>query len=117
MNEPSLEVVYAHPRANADGKLVWAEHRGGVWRVGDAVGAFSPEWGKDGALYAAVASRGFIDIAKDGLLVTRTLGAAMNPAPSPDGSLYFMSLEPDGFVVRKLRDVGRVFNPSRPAEG
>src|SRR5262249_54288512 len=24
------------------------------------------------------------------------------PAPSPDGALYFMSLEPDGFVVRKL---------------
>src|SRR2546430_9671119 len=23
-------------------------------------------------------------------------------APAPDGSLYFMSLEPDGFVVRRL---------------
>ena len=117
VNEPSLEIVYSHPRASVDGKLAWAEHRGGVWRVGDAIGAFSPEWGKDGALYTAVAARGFIDIAKDGIPVTHTLGAAMNPAPSPDGSLYFMSLEPDGFVVRKLDDVGRVLNPSRPAEG
>jgi hypothetical protein len=102
MNEPSLEIVYTHPRAAADGRIVWAEHRGGVWRVGDAVGAFAPEWGKDGALYTAVAAGGFIDIARDGVPVTRTLGAAMDPAPSPDGALYFMSLEPDGFVVRKL---------------
>src|SRR5437660_2903387 len=43
MNEPSLEVVYTHPRAGADGRIVWAEHRGGVWRVGSSEGAFSPE--------------------------------------------------------------------------
>ncbi|MEK6371086.1 MAG: hypothetical protein AABO58_00135 [Acidobacteriota bacterium] len=121
MNEPSLDVVYTHPRAAADGRIAWSEHRGGVWRVGDIEGAFSPEWGKDGALYAAVAKGGFIDIVKvDGLEspshITQTLGAAIDPAPSPDGSLYFMSLEPDGFVVRHI-DVGRVLNPSRPAEG
>ncbi len=29
-------------------------------------------------------------------------GMAIDPAPAPDGSLYFMSLEPDGFVVRRL---------------
>jgi hypothetical protein len=102
MNEPSLEIVYSHPRAGANGNVAYAEHRAGVWRVGDAVGAFSPEWGKDGALYTAVAGRGFVDIAKDGVPVTHTLGAAIDPAPSPDGSLYFMSIEPDGFVVRKL---------------
>jgi len=102
MNEPSLEVVYTHPRAAPDGRVAWAEHRGGVWRVGDVEGAFSPEWGKDGALYTVVARGGFIDIAKEGVPVTRMLGAAMAPAPSPDGSLYFMSLEPDGFVVRRI---------------
>src|SRR5262249_40196537 len=53
LNEPSLEIVYSHPRASADGRIVWAEHRGGVWRVGDAIGAFAPEWSKDGALYTA----------------------------------------------------------------
>ena len=106
MNEPSIERVYSHPRAGANGNVAWAEHSGGQWRVGDAVAAFSPEWGKDGALYTAVAAGGFIDIIhyvdRDGVPVTRTLGAALDPAPSPDGALYFMSLEPDGFVVRKL---------------
>jgi hypothetical protein len=135
MNEPSLDVVYSHPRAKiypspersegggsgaysaqrtwapdpepaAQDKLsiAWAEHRGGTWRVGDAEGAFSPEWGRDGALYTAVARGGFIDIAKDGVPITRTFGIAIAPAPGPDGSLYFMSLEPDGFVVRRIAD-------------
>src|SRR5262249_25169023 len=104
LNEPSLEIVYSHPRANVDGRIVWAEHRGGGWRVGDAIGAFAPQLSIDGALDTAVAAGGFIDIEKDGVPVTRTLGAAMNPAPSPDGALYFMSLEPDGFVVRKLSE-------------
>lgn len=34
--------------------------------------------------------------------ITRTSGGAFDPAPSPDGRLYFMSLDPDGFVVRAL---------------
>jgi len=58
-------------------------------------------------LYAAVASKEQIDVARidDGVqYVTRTAGAAIDPAPAPDGSLYFMSLEPDGFVVRKLAE-------------
>jgi hypothetical protein len=29
---------------------------------------------------------------------------AIDPAPSPDGSVYFMSIEPQGFVVRRLAD-------------
>jgi hypothetical protein len=29
---------------------------------------------------------------------------ALSPAPSRDGSLYFMSLDPDGFVVRRVAD-------------
>lgn len=118
MNEPSLDVVYTHPRANADGKLAWAEHRGGTWRVGDAEG-FAPEWGRDGALYTVVARGGFIDIARDGVPVTRTLGIALAPAPAPDGSLFFMSLEPDGFVVRRIEpkplDPRPTTNDQRPS--
>ncbi|MBV9494345.1 MAG: hypothetical protein JOZ54_08860, partial [Acidobacteria bacterium] len=34
--------------------------------------------------------------------VTRTVGAAVSPAPSPDGRLFFMSLQPDGFELRVL---------------
>ena len=124
--EPSLDVVYSHPRASADGRIAWAEHVRGEWHVAidgkelPATGAFAPEWGPNGVLFAAVAGRGFIDIAKvdtrrsdspvrpasDGLesptYVTRSSGMAIDPAPSPDGSLYFMSIEPHGFVVRRM---------------
>ncbi|MEA2336050.1 MAG: hypothetical protein QOE82_57, partial [Thermoanaerobaculia bacterium] len=112
--EPSLDIVYAHPRAAADGRLAWAEHANGEWRVAvdrkplPITGALAPEWGANGALFAAVAGRGFIDIARiDGetpSFVTRSAGMALSPAPSPDGSLYFMSLDPDGFVVRRIAD-------------
>ena len=133
---PSLDIVYSHPRASTDGRIAWAEHAGGEWHVAidgkllPAIGAFAPEWGPNGALFAAVAGRGFIDIAKfatldirrsdspvrpggpDGLenpsYVTRSAGMALDPAPSPDGSLYFMSLDPDGFVVRRLADTTAV---------
>jgi hypothetical protein len=112
--KPSLDVVYSHPRAAADGRIAWAEHANGEWRVVidgrplPVAGAFSPEWGTNGALFAAVASRGFIDIARvdqsGASYVTRTAGMALSPATSPDGSLYFMSLDPDGFVVRRVAD-------------
>src|SRR5439155_24803757 len=94
--------IYSHPRASA--QIVWAEHDSSGWSVHGVRGAFSPEWSGD-KLYAAVASAGFIEIARidNGLEpVTRSAGAAIDPAPAPDGSLYFMSLEPDGLVVRHL---------------
>lgn len=116
--QPSLDVVYSHPRASADGRIAWAEHSNGEWRVAidgkplPIAGAFAPEWGLEsgtaGALFAAVAGRGFIDIARVDesapSFVTHSVGMALSPAPSPDGSLYFMSLDPDGFVVRRLAD-------------
>ncbi|MEA2413356.1 MAG: hypothetical protein QOI58_13 [Thermoanaerobaculia bacterium] len=111
--EPSLDVVYSHPRAAA-GRIAWAEHANGEWRVAidgkplPVAGAFSPEWTANGTLFAAVSGRGFIEIARvdqsGATYVTRTAGMALSPAPSPDGSLYFMSLDPDGFVVRHLAD-------------
>ena len=124
--EPSLDIVYSHPRASTDGRIAWAEHVSGEWHIAidgkplPAAGAFAPEWGPNGVLFAAVAGRGFIDIAKfetpgsdspvrpgvDGLenpsYVTRSSGMAIDPAPSPDGALYFMSIEPHGFVVRRM---------------
>jgi hypothetical protein len=112
--EPSLDVVYSHPRAAIDGRIAWAEHASGEWRVVidgkpmPVAGAFSPEWTANGTLVAAVAGRGFIDIARvdesGASFTTRSAGMALSPAPSPDGSLYFMSLDPDGFVVRHLTD-------------
>ena len=102
---PSLERIYSHPRANAAGRVVWAEHDETGWKVEGVRDAFAPEWGKGDAIYASVARGGFIEIVRlDGGAVTRTLGGAMQAAPSPDGSLFFMSLEPDGLVVRRIAD-------------
>ncbi|HEX7678881.1 MAG TPA: hypothetical protein VF713_12200 [Thermoanaerobaculia bacterium] len=115
---PSLDVVYSHPRVAAGGRIAWAEHTGGEWHVAidgkplPEIGAFAPEWGSNGVLFAAVAGRGFIDIARlDGetpSFLTRSAGMAFDPAPSPDGSLYFMSLDPDGFAVRRLTNTSTV---------
>jgi hypothetical protein len=109
--EPSLDIAYSHPRSAADGRVAWAQHSEGEWRIAidgnvlPITGAFAPEWGKDGVLVAAIAGRGFIDIARIDTtpsFVTQVSGMALDPAPSPDGSLYFMALDPDGFVVRHL---------------
>jgi hypothetical protein len=122
--EPSLDIVYSHPRAAADGRVAWAEHANGEWRVAidgkpqPVVGAFAPEWGVNGALFAAVAGRGFIDIARvdasGPTYVTRSAGMALSPAPSSDGSLYFMSLDPEGFVVRRIADPSPLPSQSLP---
>ena len=117
-SEPSLDKIYSHPRAAADGRTAWAEHDRSGWHVGNVSGAFSPEWSGT-HLVAAIASGGFIDIARidNGIeFLTRTAGAAIDPAPSPDGSLYFMSLEPDGFVVRRLPNVDPAVIPLQPLE-
>lgn len=109
--ERSIERIVGHPRVAADGRVAWEEHDRTGWHVVidgkplPASGAFSPEWGSHGELFAAVASEGFIDIARidSGLQpMTRMSGAAFDPAPAPDGSIYFMSLQPDGFVVRRI---------------
>lgn len=106
-SEARLDRVYTHPRAAADGRIAWAEHDASGWRI--AVdgqsrqdGAFAPEWGAGGALFGVRAANGFIDLTGDGAPLTRSGGIAMQAAPAPDGSVYFMSLEPDGLVVRHL---------------
>lgn len=101
--------VFSHPRAHG-AQLAWAQHDG-AWKVmldGRPIsprGAFSPEWSGDRVL-SVFSSKDFIDIAQlensEAKLIARSSGALADPAPAPDGSLYFMSLEPDGFVVRKL---------------
>ena len=124
--ERSIERIVGHPRVSAEGRIAWEEHDRSGWHVvvdGKPMpvsGAFSPEWGSHGELFATVASEGFIDIARidSGLQpITRMSGAAFGPAPAPDGSIYFMSLQPEGFVVRRLASVGAGFSrPSGPAK-
>ncbi|MBW8877254.1 MAG: PD40 domain-containing protein [Acidobacteria bacterium] len=129
LTEPTAEEVYDRPRISPDGRrLVYALHREGVWRLAiqDVGGGAqrvelapppdgtvsSPAWSADGrTVYAAVGLRGFIDLwafaadpAGTGPTpLTRTQGAALAPAPAPDGSgLFFLSLQPDGFDLRRL---------------
>ncbi|HUP48072.1 MAG TPA: hypothetical protein VNA04_04705 [Thermoanaerobaculia bacterium] len=125
LTERSLQAVYSHPRVDRDGKrIVYVANRGGVWSLvvrdlgsgaesvvnppepGDAYAW--PEWDHDGSgLVATILSRGFAELYRAGLgatpvPLTRTSGGAMQAAPAPDGRIFFMSLEPDGFVVRVI---------------
>jgi len=131
--EPSLDVIYTHPRVSADGKTIaymthddsggWKLNVGRVLRpvegpeggpetrVPDSGGLesppyiTSPEWSGE-SIFATVFANGFAEIHRfNGDVsdpVTRARGGAFQPAPSPDGRLFFMSIEPDGFVVRVL---------------
>ncbi|HUP47081.1 MAG TPA: hypothetical protein VM779_16365 [Thermoanaerobaculia bacterium] len=126
LTEPSLDIVHAHPRADSDGNLLaYVANHGGAWVLvirdlqsgsetiieperGD--GFAWPEWrpGRDD-LITTVLSRGFMELhrAVPGgrhVPITRTSGGATEAAPSPDGRIFFMSLEPDGFVVRVIDD-------------
>ncbi|HEV7921203.1 MAG TPA: hypothetical protein VGR02_10495 [Thermoanaerobaculia bacterium] len=116
----SLDIVYTHPRVSRDGaRIAYAAHGDGAWRIVvrdvqsghettlNTANAAQPEWSGD-TLFATVLAHGYIDVhsfdPRSGLSgpVTRSVGGAIDPAPAPDGRLFFMSLEPDGYVVRVL---------------
>jgi hypothetical protein len=107
----AIDMVYSRPRVNADGRVLYTVHRTGRWHTvlldgGEiTTDAAAAEWdGRD--IIATVFRSGFIDLARfrDGaeIPLTRMIGAAFDPAPSPDGRIFFMSLEPGGFVLRVL---------------
>ncbi|HSG38017.1 MAG TPA: hypothetical protein VLE27_00145, partial [Thermoanaerobaculia bacterium] len=128
LTEPSVEEVYDRPRVSPDGgRVAFARHREGSWGLvileieggrrtdllsppaGSTV--YSPAWSMDGrSLFASVGQGGFVDLysfptegAETPVPLTRTPGAALAPTPVPDGSaLFFLSLEPDGFDLRRL---------------
>ncbi|HSP13337.1 MAG TPA: hypothetical protein VLV78_01145 [Thermoanaerobaculia bacterium] len=111
-NEPSLETVYSHPRAHGS-QIVFVSHRNGVWTLsaGDRVVVSSasvatPEWDGD-TIIATVLHGGFAELERIELTgehhpITRSSGGAFQPAPAPDGRVFFMGLEPDGFVLRVM---------------
>ncbi|HVE71565.1 MAG TPA: hypothetical protein VNI54_09380 [Thermoanaerobaculia bacterium] len=114
--DASIDHVITHPRVSPDGKrIAHVAHRGGRWTlfVDDAPVALpgdpaSPEWVSNDELVVTVFSRGFAELHRVSLNgtatpVTRSGGGAFQPAPSKDGRVFFMSLEPDGYVVR-VRD-------------
>ena len=121
--EASIDTVFTHPRVSPDGRHVaHVAHRGGRWTLyvddvattlpGDPA---SPEWISNEELVVTIFSRGFAELHQvpsplrgegqgEGRLspITRTAGGAFEPAPSSDGRIFFMSLDPDGYVVRVL---------------
>lgn len=120
LTAPSLDAVYSHPRLSRDGsRLAYVANAGGKWTLrvramadGSDRAAFSsasvalPEWSGDDII-ATVMSGGFAELHRltaDGSdqPMTRSPGGAFEPAPSPDGRVFFMALDPDGFVVRVI---------------
>jgi hypothetical protein len=115
ITEPSIDVVYSHPRVNKDGtRIAYVSHGSGTWHLvirdvasgaeqvtTQAGNVATPEWMGD-SVVMTVMNGGFIDLVRNGAPITRMSGAAFEPAPSPDGRIFFMALEPDGYTVRVL---------------
>jgi hypothetical protein len=81
--------------------------------------AAEPEWSRanDGEIYFVAIAGGRMDLhvldaSGAHRPVTRSSGAAISPASSPDGRLFFMGLETEGYVVRVLS--GTVVPPALP---
>jgi hypothetical protein len=121
----SVEVVVDAPRVAPDGtRLAYLRHRDEGWelvvrelasgeeRVIDAPEGGSvqdPAWAPGGdSLYAVVGAGGMLDVHELPLAgasrrVTRSPGATLAPAPTPDGgALFFLALEPEGLQVRRV---------------
>jgi hypothetical protein len=114
----SIDVVETHPRVSPDGaRVAHVAHRGGRWTLfvddtpvtvpGDPA---SPEWIGTDELLVTVFSGGFAELYRvrlggEATQVTRSGGGAFASAPARDGRVFFMSLDPDGYVVRVLDDV------------
>ena len=127
INEPSIDVVYDHPRLSRDGRIAYVAHKNGRWslfvndRASNEVSPMalaqdesfaSPEWTANGEeLIATLMTHGFAELYRvtaggARAPITRTRGGALCPAPSTDGRVFFMSLDPDGFVLRAIDSSG-----------
>ena len=130
ITQPSIELVYNHPRVSPDGsRIAYVAHSEGQWQIRFRTAAAelplspaarndasSPEWLTNDEVVATFAGAGFAELHRvriDGSMtpLTRSAGGAFDPAPSSDGRIFFMSLEPDGYVVRMLADATAAPSP------
>lgn len=111
----SLDAVRVHPRVSPDGKRVaHVVQRPGARALviddreltlpGDPA---SPEWISNDELVVTLYAKGFAELHRvrvNGTFaqITTSAGGAFDAAPAADGRVFFMSLEPDGYVVRVL---------------
>lgn len=125
VTERSVEVVYDAPRVSPDGaRLLYLRHAEAGWHpvvrdfttgqerqleVPPGATVTHPAWSPDGAsVVLSIGEAGFIDLHRLPLnggpaaRLTQTRGAALGGQPSPDGSLYFLSLEPHGLDLRRV---------------
>lgn len=122
-----IDTVVAHPRVSPDGtRIAWVAHREGAWslHVDDRViplagDAATPAWLSNDELVVSLFTRGFAELHRvrlDGTStpITRTAGGAFSPAPASDNRIFFTSLNPDGYVLRVLNDVGPASTPAVP---
>ncbi|HEX7420783.1 MAG TPA: hypothetical protein VF505_12910, partial [Thermoanaerobaculia bacterium] len=132
LTKPSLETVYSHPRVSRDGsRIAYVTHSGDSWLlVVSGIDPFiagvvmsvpssnvsSPEWSGDDII-ATILSGGFAELHRvradrSQQPLTRSSGGAFQPAPAPDGRIFFMGLDPDGFVLRIVD--GKTPGPAPP---
>jgi len=117
----SIDVIRSHPRVSPDGsRVAHVSYRTGARTLviddrelslpGEPA---SPEWISNDELVVTLFSRGFAELYRvrfDGVhsQVTSSAGGAFDPAAAADGRVFFMSLEPDGYVVRVLSSLSSV---------
>jgi hypothetical protein len=130
----SIDDVVTHPRVSPDGThTAHVALHGGRWTlfIDDTAVALpgdpaSPEWRSNDDLVVTVFANGFAELfgvrrpqpplsyaTGEAIPLTRTPGGAFDPAPSTDGRVYFMSLDPDGYVARVLDKIEPL--PESPA--
>ncbi len=131
LTEAAVDVVYHRPRLDPRGeRLTFVRHQGGSWQLvvrdlsdgseavlwapshAETTGSTVayPSWSADGeSIFAVVGEGGFLDIHRFDVdsnrsrQVTRSHGATLAPAPTPDGQqLFFLRLEADGLKLATL---------------
>ncbi len=135
ITEARVDTIYAHPRVAPDGERVaYVVHRGDGWRLEvlhlddgrvDSIATTAtsmvaqPAWGTGGEeLVATVGVGGYLEVhtfdlnAGRSWPAVRTHGAALAPAPMPDGSaLFYLALEPSGLVLHRRETGDTVLHP------
>jgi hypothetical protein len=122
LTPPSVEITYNSPAFSPDGaRIAYVRFENGQWRlvvrdvaagteqtVATPAGSIvaQPVWTRD-SIIATLGSGGFIELHEFGLdgssrQLTRSKGAALGADVTDDGTIYFLSMDAEGFDIRRL---------------